>query len=531
MAHTELTPLPGDPSALKAKADGLASAAEQIQAAINHLRKLSDHDATVSLAIDKVRGDARDVADNITKAQVRYAGTARALQDYAPKLESAQQRALRAISAHNSAVQQASTAQSHLQNQSDQYRHDQATAAAQHPSDTNEPPEKFGNTPAGRLANQAVDDANQAVTDAIKEYNEAKAEVDAAANTAISQIKKAIHDSGLNDGFWDKLGHAISSAWHDAVAWAKKYLAPVLDVIQKIAEQLTNVLGWISLALNIAAVFLPFLAPIAAAVDLITLGLAALSFLTTLALVGLGDRTWGDVLSTGITLVLSAAGVKGAGKALTKTADDITNQGMKHFAQSLGGKMEAFGSHAGMKTLSKVDEKIADKLDKIGDFVGDKAGALGKYLNKSKIEGQAMDAGADAYSESIQQGASSLSAAIHGHAVAAGVSHQLTEDVVKTWKNNANGLTNVAVDVARDGVQTTVVSNGSHSLDSYVFHQQDHNPSGFEWEVPESAPHVDFVSAEHGIAAPTIASAFTADWSKAIPHFEGVETAELAGAH
>ena len=34
MAASELAPLPGDPTALKSKADGLASAAEQIQQAI-----------------------------------------------------------------------------------------------------------------------------------------------------------------------------------------------------------------------------------------------------------------------------------------------------------------------------------------------------------------------------------------------------------------------------------------------------------------------------------------------------------------
>ena len=59
---SELAPLPGDPVALKSKADALSTAAQQIQQAIDHLRKLADRGDTVSDAVDKVRSKASPVA-------------------------------------------------------------------------------------------------------------------------------------------------------------------------------------------------------------------------------------------------------------------------------------------------------------------------------------------------------------------------------------------------------------------------------------------------------------------------------------
>ncbi|GAB3392900.1 hypothetical protein GCM10027568_21030 [Humibacter soli] len=375
--HSELAPLPGDPSALKAKADGLSSAAEQIQQAIDHLRQLADRDQTVSLAVDSVRGNASDVADNITKAQIRYAGTARALQDYAPKLESGQQRALRAISAYNSAQQQVSSAQTSLQQQQEQYNHDQSSAPA--PAPGAEAPKTFGETPAGNRASQAVTDANGAVSDAMSEYNGAIAEIDAAAQVAISQIKKAISDSGLNDGFWDKLGHALESAWNDAVAWAKKYLAPVLDVIQKVAAAIADIGGYISMVLNILAVFIPVLAPIAAAVDIIVLAAAAVSFIATAALVVLGDRTLGDLLNTGITLVMSALPIKADAAAL-KGVKGLG--GFSKVADKLAAHEGALGKTFGLVEKAGNGLNKYSGLEKLTDYVGTKGKALGEAYGK-----------------------------------------------------------------------------------------------------------------------------------------------------
>jgi hypothetical protein len=446
MAASELAPLPGDPTALKSKADGLASAAEQIQQAIDHLRKLADRDDTVSLAIDSVRGNASDVADNITKAQVRYAGTARALQDYAPKLESAQQRALRAIAAYNSAQQQVNSAQSHLHQQQEQYKQDQASAPTPPPGA--EPAKPFAQTPEGSRANQALSDANGAVSDALNEYNAAIAEIDEAAKTAISQIKKAISDSGLNDGFWDKLGHALESAWNDAVAWAKKYLAPVLDVIQRVAAAIVDIGGYISMALNILAVFIPVLAPIAAAVDIIVLAAAAVSFLTTLALVGLGDRSLGDLLNTGITLVVSALPIKGDAAALTK-AGKLTGVAEKLTTGKLGAVID-------------VADKLNGPLDKFAKFVGKGGAALGEKAGSKYLgflgANRAADYAAAAFHGSLEHGTSldragenAISQYRHGMTEAirdatGGAAQKVTTAVSNTLITSATNNAGTAVD-------------------------------------------------------------------------------------
>ncbi|WP_243062365.1 putative T7SS-secreted protein [Humibacter sp. RRB41] len=441
--QSELAPLPGDPAALKTKADGLSSAAEQIQQAINHLRKLSDHDETVSLAIDSVRGNASDVADNITKAQVRYAGTAKALQDYAPKLESAQQRALRAITAYNGAQQQVDSAHSSQQHQQEQYQHDQATAPA--PAPGADAPKSFADTPAGTRANQAVSDANDAVSAALKEYHEAIAEVDSAAQTAISQIKKAIHDSGLNDGFWDKLGHALSSAWNDAVAWAKKYLAPVLDVIQRVAAAIADIGGYLAMVLNILAVFIPVLAPIAAAVDIIVLAAAAVSFLTTAALVGLGDRSLGDLLNTGITLVASALPIKGDAAALTK-AGKLTGVAEKLTTGKLG-------------EVINVADKLNGPLDKFAKFVGKGGAALGEKAGSKYLgalgSSKAADYAAAAFHGSLEHG-TSLDRA--GENAIAQYRHGMTEGIREATGGAAEKATTAVVNTT---ITTSTVNAGA----------------------------------------------------------------------
>ncbi|GAB3800008.1 hypothetical protein GCM10028798_13880 [Humibacter antri] len=448
---SELAPLPGDPTALKSKADGLSAAAEQIQLAINHLRKLADRDETVSLAIDSVRGNAGDVADNITKAQVRYAGTAQALQDYAPKLESAQQRALRAISAYNGAQQQVSSAQSHLHQQQEQYAQDQANAPT--PAPGAEPAKPFGQTADGSKANQAVNDANGAVSDALGEYHAAIAEIDDAAQIAISQIKKAISESGLNDGFWDKLGHALASAWNDAVAWAKKYLAPVLDVIQRVAAAIADIGGYISMVLNILAVFIPVLAPLAAAVDIIVLAAAAVSFLTTAALVGLGDRSLGDLLNTGITLVASALPIKGDAAALTK-AGKLTGVAEKLSSGNLGKVID-------------VADKLNGPLDKFAKFAGKGGAALGEKAGSKYLgflgSGRAADYAAAAFHGSLEHGtsldragANAIAQYRHGMNeaitdVTGGVAEKGTSAVINTTITSATNNAGTALDNVWNG--------------------------------------------------------------------------------
>lgn len=539
---SELAPLPGDPTALKSKADELASSATQIQQAITQLRRLADNNDTVSEAVDKVRSKASDLANNITQAHIRYSGTAQALQEYAPKLEAAQQRAQRAITAHDAAQQQVANAQASQQQQAAQYKQDQATKAAQasssSSSSTAEPPQAFNDTPAGVKAAQGLSDANDSVANALSEYQAATAELDTAAQQAISKINSAMDDSHLNDSGWDKLKHLASEVVHEMGSLAKKYLAPILDVVQQIAAKLSDVLGWISLVVSIVAVFCPILAPLAAALDVATLALAALSFLTTLALVGFGDRTWGDVISTGITVVLSAlpyAKVVGkAGSKLTEVADDVAQPAIKRLGAKLAGK--------GLKGLStsmdKADKFVSAPVEKLSKMVGEHGAALGKVVSNKKIEGLAHEAAGRVYQRARNHGLDDAEAAAKMFHAEQALKPRVAELVGNQWAKKTEDVTGKVLDTAYDGLKDTVKGNATNALDHYVFDQEDHHPSGIEIneKVPITSPSVDFVSQEGGLEKPSFnPGAFDPaahDWNPThwVDRVPTGQTAELEGA-
>jgi hypothetical protein len=303
-----MTPLPGDPSGLLSKAGELSRAAAQIQLAIDQLRMLSNRDETVSEAIDAVRHDAKDVADNVTKAHVRYTGTATALQQYAPKLEAAQQRAQRAIAAYHTATGDVQSAQHRLT----------AAQTAYTPDDGSTPPNDlvrnalFASSPEGARSRHAVQEAQADVTAAQNEWWAAVSDMTEAAKTAASLIDTAMDDSKLNDGFWDTIG----AGWDAFVAWSKEYLAPVLNVLQQIAAVVGQIAGILSLVFLVLGAFFPVLEGLAGFFAMVSLVANLVSFACTFFLALMGDRSWGDVIVTGVVALLSVAGATGATESL-----------------------------------------------------------------------------------------------------------------------------------------------------------------------------------------------------------------------
>ncbi|MHA7985459.1 hypothetical protein ACX9R5_06590 [Rathayibacter sp. CAU 1779] len=304
----EMTPLPGDPSALLSRANDLASSAEQIQHAINNLKRLADTDETISQAVDAVRGKAKDVADNITKAHTRYSGTAAALQDYAPKLDAAQQRANKAITAYESAGNEVQHAQHGLNTAQQNFQPSDPTA----PTNEWALQQQFAQSPEGVRAQQAVHDAQAAVSAAQKEWWAAFHEMTDAAKHAASLINEAMDDSHLNDGFWDKVG----AAWSSFADWAKKHLGPVLDILQKIAAEVGNIAGVLAMVFGVLGVFFPAFEVVAAFFETVALVASIVSFALTAVLALMGDRTWGDVLATGVVAALSVLGASKLGGKL-----------------------------------------------------------------------------------------------------------------------------------------------------------------------------------------------------------------------
>jgi hypothetical protein len=362
-----LTPLPGDPATLLSRAEDLDRSAAEIQLAIQNLRRLADHDETISKAISKVRDDVSDVASNVTKAHVRYTGTAAALREYAPKLEAAQGRAERAIAAYHSAGADVASAQHRLQTAQDEYTPDDGSV----PPNAYARDAMFASTPEGVRSQHAVQEAQAGVANAQREWAAALADMTHAAQHAASLIDAAMDASGLNDGFWDVIG----GAWDEFAAWAKKYLGPILDVLQKIAAQIANIAGILALVFGILGVFFPALEGIAGIFEMISLVASLVSFACTLILAVMGDRTWGDVLSTGIVAVTACLGSSAFGGGETSIIGSIGSK--------VGSKLE--GTVAG-GIVGRTTASLA------GDAADEVAAQGGTFLQQALASGAVQDA-------------------------------------------------------------------------------------------------------------------------------------------
>lgn len=300
---TTLTTIGGDPIQLAERARSLRASAELIQKAIDDLKRLADKDETISEAVDKVRSKSKDLAGNITKAQIRFKGTADALLEYSSHLETSQNNAVAAISEYNAASHSTSSVQASFEAQSAQYA--QENGGAYHPG-MPDALNAFAQTPQGAQASQHLEEVGSAIRAAEQKWQTAINDLDSAAQKAIGLINDAMDASGLDDGFWDKVG----AAWDGFVAWSKKYLAPILDVLQKIAEQIGNIAGFLALVVGFLGIFFPALEVLAGALETIALVASLVSFALTAVLFLLGDRTLGDLVFTGIAAVTAVIGVK-----------------------------------------------------------------------------------------------------------------------------------------------------------------------------------------------------------------------------
>lgn len=206
-----LEQLSGQWHAVEGHGDAYLRTAEAIEQAIEHLRAISDEDATVARAFDRVREGAEEVSGQLGSATSRYRVTGQALVDYAEELRAAQLLADEAIDEWRAA--------------------DAATAEALAERD--------------RLATLASDaDAAAALERAAAEQQSlaelharrrAEAEADwrsaaerkrRAAEEAAARIRAEIEHSAIGDSWWDDvrgavtgLLDAIRDAVVDALAW------------------------------------------------------------------------------------------------------------------------------------------------------------------------------------------------------------------------------------------------------------------------------------------------------------------------
>ena len=279
-----MTPLPGDPHVVKSEAARIIDAADRMKAAAKLLASIASGGSMESDAVDELRSSASEVAIVMTKAAVRYEGTGHALAEYAPVLEAAQRQAKTAI------AQLGATSVGHAREavhraELDPWEH--VTLSEEEQSQRRVD-----------LANAKAELAEQerAAAAALALYEDAKRDIEVAAQVAMGRIQDANESSTLNDSFWDD--------WNGIV---DKYIAPALEFIADLADQLGDVLGMIAAVLAI----IPGLQALAGALAIAAIALKAVSLLATYYLALLGKATWGDVVKKGIKLAISIV-AKGA---------------------------------------------------------------------------------------------------------------------------------------------------------------------------------------------------------------------------
>jgi hypothetical protein len=90
-------PVPGDPQAISAEAQHLASVANKIAGQIAALRKIANDDTEVGQHAETIRSSASSLAGSLQAVATRYTKVSSALTRWAPELEQAQALSIRAL--------------------------------------------------------------------------------------------------------------------------------------------------------------------------------------------------------------------------------------------------------------------------------------------------------------------------------------------------------------------------------------------------------------------------------------------------
>ena len=285
-----LTPLPGDPAFVQKQAAGMLTAADRMERAAARLRSLMEHDDYRSEAVDAVKQNADELAGVMTKASVRYRGTGDALHVYAGVLDAAQQQARRAIEQLGGT--DVGQARSHVMSaETDEavVRLDPLASGEDHRR----------TEIASRAARDDLARQEASARAAHASYEDARLDVEHAATIAASSIHHSVVASDLNDSFWD-----------DFEAFKDAYLVPVLEAVVTVLTEVNKVLGVLALVLA----FVPGLQGLAAALKTLSLALTLITFVATVALTVLGERTFGELLTASLVLAASTIKLKGAAK-------------------------------------------------------------------------------------------------------------------------------------------------------------------------------------------------------------------------
>ncbi|SFE34183.1 RHS repeat-associated core domain-containing protein [Actinacidiphila alni] len=252
-------PVPGDPFEVKELARKLGDFADDVASALRSVKGLNGDTAVqewAGLSGDAYRSQFGELPGRLDKLERSYRLASGALDDYWPKLETAQADADRALAQGRTARQELDSAQAQLTNADAWVKRAQDKSKSyQDDPKPNVPPPSAEEV---RAAARNATDANNAHTTASTAVHNAQAKLDAAKqlaadaaqlrDDAASTAQHALHeasDAGIkNKHWWEKAVDWVADHWDDIIAVCKVIVA-VLGIVVLI---IGGPLAWLVLA-------------------------------------------------------------------------------------------------------------------------------------------------------------------------------------------------------------------------------------------------------------------------------------------
>ena len=234
-----MSTLPGEPTALKTKVEGLITSANSIQSAIDGLSKFVT--TSNSLAVVATYRQVSNAKKCLEAAHGRYKNTGLALREYQVVLADCHKRADEAAARGETAKRQHSAAQESVKKTKRQLE----ALKDSHAPSTNV-------TNAQNAYKQACADEKRAagaMTGAASDIKKEQMIVDAVANATISKIDTAI--SSTNDNLIDKISQFIKNvgkALADFSEWKKvlkEFIDKIVEALKIVGKAASVVLGTI----------------------------------------------------------------------------------------------------------------------------------------------------------------------------------------------------------------------------------------------------------------------------------------------
>ncbi|MBF4600757.1 hypothetical protein ITJ55_08035 [Frigoribacterium sp. VKM Ac-1396] len=286
-------PVPGDPTEIRSSAVAARATGTSIETQSRRLRRLAKADGWDSESGRTFTTSAEPLADAIDRAKQRYLDLAAALDTYADGLDDLQRQADRARLDADDAKEARRTADRFVvPGETDPVEVERQEAAR---------------TRAVDLADADLADAKAVITRLVGSGGDASGEYGALNDRAIAAIRLA-GDDELRDTWWDGVKQVV----HDAQG------------ALNITKDVLSVLGFV---LGLAAMFAGPLAPLLLG---LSIAVAALSLLITLAQAVAGDATPADVLGDIANLGMACVGLGGlraVSRAVTATKTSVTHSG------------------------------------------------------------------------------------------------------------------------------------------------------------------------------------------------------------